>query len=336
MNILVTGGLGYIGSITCLHLCHQGYNPIIVDNLSNSTLDTLKRLEKIANQSFDFYQIDLDDRRACDELLNINFESIIHFAAKKSVEESNEYPITYYRNNLQSLINVLDISKIKNSKNFIFSSSCTVYGDTKEFPIDENTKMKAATSVYGHTKQVCEGVLEQVASKQDIKCISLRYFNPVGAYYNSEIGEYTSDDSRNILPLLDMAANKLSDEFIIFGGDYDTRDGTAIRDYIDVNDLALGHILALDFLIKSQEQRSYEIFNLGSGKGNTVKEIVSAYEQANEVQIETSISERRSGDLEKVYADIRKANEILQWYPRTELKDSLRSSYLWTKKLHKK
>lgn len=331
-KILVTGGLGYIGSITCLHLYNQGFNPIIVDNLSNSSLDALERIQEIIGNKIEFLHVDLAETSACKKLESIDFESVIHFAAKKSVEESIDKPTIYYRNNIASLINVLEICQIKSVQNFIFSSSCTVYGNTNNYPVGENEVFGKSTSAYATSKQICENIIEEFSNLNALKCVSLRYFNPIGAYINANLGEYPSEHSRNILPILDMVANGFIKSFQIFGNDYNTRDGTGIRDYIDINDLALGHIKALEYLRSYNGEEHFQAFNLGSGSGTTVKEIIEAYEKVNNVKINTSFSPRRPGDLQEIYADISKAVNLLKWKPTVSIEDSLRTSYLWSNK----
>tara|TARA_Y100001935_G_scaffold207685_1_gene177020 strand:+ start:26027 stop:27052 length:1026 start_codon:yes stop_codon:yes gene_type:complete len=336
MKILVTGGLGYVGSHTVLYLLEQGYEPVIVDNLSNSYLEVLDILNDISGKKLEFHKIDL---RHSSELSNLfkkrNFEGIIHFAAHKALGESMEDPMKFYENNVISLINVLKFSLENRVKNFIFSSSCTVYGQPDELPISENTDFIETPSPYGKTKQICEVILSDIAKKENIKIYSLRYFNPVGAHKSGNLGEWQKNSAQNLVPLMAQNATGKLDKLIVHGGDYDTPDGSAIRDYIDINDLAEAHVHSLSLITRNKVDYLHDYFNLGKGKGISVLQLISSFEKVTGVKLNYEIKARRPGDIKEVYADTSKAKQILDWEPRFSISKSLLSAYEWEMKLGK-
>ena len=331
MNVLVTGGLGYIGSHTVVELCANNFNVIVVDCLSNSSKTVLKSLKKIVDQDIPFYQIDLCDYSLIKKVFEENkIDSIIHFAAFKNVGESVENPIKYYENNIYSLLNLVNCSVQYEVENFVLSSSCTVYGQPKLVPVNEKSEINLHTSPYGRTKIISELVLSDISKISNLKTIALRYFNPIGAHDSGLIGESPTTSVQNILPILcDVAKGKL-EKVLIFGGDYNTKDGTAVRDYIDVNDLASAHVKAIKSLRESSSK--FRTFNLGSGKGKTVMEIILGFEKVIGQPIPYEIIERREGDAEKIYADSSEAKTELDWEPKKTIEESLSTHWEWSKK----
>lgn len=334
-KILITGGAGYIGSHTAVELINAGFEPIIVDDLSNSRPDVLDRLEEITGHKLVFYKGDCSDSTLLYKISQVHkLHGVIHFAAFKAVGESTKFPLKYYQNNVGSLVTLLDWMKSEGIPDLVFSSSCTVYGQADQLPVTESTPRKDAESPYGNTKKICEDILvDFVASQVKIRVISLRYFNPIGAHPSSKIGELPSGVPSNLVPFVTQAAAGIRDEITIFGADYDTPDGTCIRDYIHVVDLAKAHVKALEHL-RGQSPDFYDVFNVGTGNGNTVLEVVQTFEKVNNLKLNYRIGPRRMGDVVKIWADTQKINEILHWTPQFTLEDSLRDSWNWEKTLH--
>ncbi len=334
MTILVTGGLGYIGSHTVVELLNNNFEVVIVDDMSNSERFILNNIEKISGKKPAFYPFDLKRK----ELLAQVFEAheiagCINFAAYKAVGESQEKPIDYYENNLFTLINILQEFKFRNITNFIFSSSCTVYGQADVQPIDENTPMKTPESSYGKTKQMGEEILKDFAEAHNRKVSLLRYFNPIGAHTSGLLGELPLGIPNNLVPYVTQTASGIREKLNIWGNDYPTEDGTAIRDYIYVVDLAKAHVKALQKLISSPEQKVIDIYNLGTGKGSSVLEVVQAFERANSVEVPYQICDRRAGDITIAYANANKAERELGWKADTALEEALRTTWQWQKYL---
>ena len=336
-TILVTGGTGFIGSHTTVELQNAGYKVVIVDNLSNSQANVVDGIEKITGVRPAFEQVDCCDLEAMDAVFAKypDIEGIIHFAASKAVGESVEKPLLYYRNNFVSLINLLELMPKHNVKGIIFSSSCTVYGqpDPENLPESESAPIKPAESPYGNTKQVNEEIIrDTINSGSPIKAILLRYFNPIGSHPTAIIGEMPNGVPMNLIPYVTQTAMGIREQLKIFGNDYDTPDGTCIRDYIYVVDLAKAHVKAMERVLDT-DNAALEVFNIGTGKGVSTKEIVDAFERATGVKLNWAFAPRRSGDIEKVWADPKKANEVLGWHAETNLDDTLRSAWNWQKKL---
>jgi UDP-glucose 4-epimerase len=338
-KILVTGGTGYIGSHTVVELQESGYDVIVVDNLSNSSVGVLDNIEKITGQRPYFEKFDLSER----ELTNDFFDrvpgiiAIIHFAASKAVSESVENPLLYYRNNLVSLMNLLECQIEFGIPYMVFSSSCTVYGQPDELPVTEQTPRKDAESPYGNTKRVSEDILrDTIAANSILKGISLRYFNPVGAHPSALIGELPIGVPQNLVPFITQTAVGLREKLRIFGDDYETADGSAIRDYINVVDLAKAHVVAIERLFNGRNKQDYEVFNLGTGKGVSVMEMVKAFKKATGINIKYKIVGRRPGDIEKIWADTSYANHQLGWKAEKNLEETLLSAWNWEKNIRKK
>jgi UDP-glucose 4-epimerase len=332
MKILVTGGVGYIGSHTVVELIQNGYEPVIVDNLSNSRIEVLDGIEKIAGVRPAFHKFDL---RGLEELRNFfrdntGIKAVVHFAALKAVGESVEKPLEYYSNNLISLINLLQVMREFDIANLVFSSSCTVYGQPDTLPVTEDSPVKPAVSPYGNTKQISEEIIrDTVASSSSIKAISLRYFNPIGAHPSALIGELPSGTPLNLVPFLTQTVIGIRDHLRVWGDDYDTPDGSGIRDYINVVDLAKAHVKAIERLAESKNKKPYEVFNLGTGRGLSVFEIIRGFEKATEQKVNYKVYPRRPGDIACVYADTTLANRKLGWKADTPLEDTLRSAWNW-------
>ena len=335
-NILVTGGAGYIGSHTVVELHNAGYNPIIVDNLSNSRKSVLNGLKNITGKDFTFYQIDCNDKEALREVFKSHqISGVIHFAAYKAVGESVAKPLDYYENNVGSLMTLIRLMKEESVEKLIFSSSCTVYGQPDQLPVTEQSPKKTAESPYGNTKQVCEEIIEDTTiSDKSFRAIALRYFNPVGAHPSSQIGELPLGIPNNLVPFITQTAAGWREQLTVFGNDYDTEDGSCVRDYIHVVDLAKAHVKSLEYLTL-HSKLSFDIFNIGTGKGNTVLEMVNTFEEISGVKLNYKIGPRRSGDIEKIYADVTKSSETLGWQTEKSLKDSLKDSWNWQKTLKK-
>lgn len=335
-TVLLTGGTGYIGSHTAVELINSDYKVVIVDNLTNSSMDSLKGIHRITGITPDFIKADCSVYSEMDALFDRykGFNSIIHFAALKAVGESVEKPLEYYNNNLSSLINLLQLMKKWGGGNLVFSSSCTVYGQPDVLPVTEKSPYKPATSPYGNTKKIAEDILRDTLNVSDsIKGIALRYFNPIGAHPSSEIGELPLGKPDNLIPFITQTAIGIREKLQIFGSDYDSKDGTAIRDYFHVVDLARAHVLALKRLEENRNKAGFEVFNVGAGQGVTVLEIVKAFEKVSGVKLNYEIVGRRAGDIEKVWADTTLANSELGWSIQSSLEDSLLSAWNWEQRI---
>lgn len=334
MAILVTGGLGYIGSHTVVELLNNNFEVVIIDDLSNTDKKILKGIEEITGKTLAFYPFDLKKRELISQVLDAHkIDGCIHFAAFKAVGESQIKPIDYYENNLFSLINLLQEFKERNISNFIFSSSCTVYGQADQMPINEETPIKPAESSYGRTKQMGEDILKDFANAHQKKVCLLRYFNPIGAHPSAKIGELPLGIPNNLVPYVTQTASGIREKLNIWGDDYPTSDGTAIRDYIYVGDLANAHLKALQKLLAENSESLIDIFNLGTGKGSSVLEIVKTFEKANNIEIPYQICNRRAGDITIAYADATKAKKQLNWKAETSLEEALRTTWEWQKYL---
>lgn len=329
-KILVTGGLGYIGSHTVVELIESNYTVVIADDLSNSQQGVLDNINKLTGIQPAFYCIDLKDKSQVAKIFEEHsIDGIIHFAAYKSVGESQELPLEYYENNIGSLINILQEMKKRKLNHFIFSSSCTVYGQADTMPISEKTPLKTPESCYGKTKQMGEEIIRDYVMAEQTKATLLRYFNPIGAHPSSLLGELPNGIPNNLIPYVVQTAAGVRECLSIFGDDYATEDGTAIRDYIYVIDLAKAHVAALNKLLLSEEETVLDIFNLGTGKGTSVLEIVNSFERINNKAVPFKMCDRRDGDIEIAYADASKAEKELQWKANTTIEESLRTAWNW-------
>ena len=338
-KILVTGGAGYIGSHTVVELQNAGYEVVIIDNLSNSNIEVLDGIERITGVRPVFVEADCTDLAALTKLFEDNpgINGIINFAASKAVGESVQKPLLYYYNNLTTLINLLKLMPQYGTKGIVFSSSCTVYGEPDKNPVDETAPIKKATSPYGNTKQISEEIItDYINSGAPIKSIILRYFNPVGAHPSAEIGELPNGVPQNLIPYLTQTAIGIRKELSVFGNDYNTPDGSCIRDFINVVDLAKAHVTALERMLEDKSDEKLEIFNLGTGVGLSVLELINSFERATGVKVPHKIVGRRSGDIEKVWADPKKANEVLGWKATTSIDDTMRSAWNWQLKLRER
>ena len=333
-KILITGGAGYIGSHTAVELWNAGMEPIILDDLSNSDAKVLDRLEEITGKRFTFYQGDCNDKSVLNAIAKDHqISGVIHFAAYKAVGESTAKPLKYYRNNVGSLVLLLGFMLEQGIKDLVFSSSCTVYGQPDILPVTEATPRQEAESPYGNTKKICEDVLiDFVKSKPGIRVVSLRYFNPVGAHPSAKIGELPLGTPNNLVPFITQVAAGIREKLTVFGDDYDTADGSCVRDYIHVVDLADAHVKAFSFLEK-QKTDFYEVFNVGTGNGNTVLEVIHAFEKVSGEKLNYAIGPRRPGDVVKTWADTTKIKTVLGWQPKYSLEDSMRDSWNWQKGL---
>lgn len=337
--ILVTGGTGYIGSHTVVELQNAGYDVVIVDNLSNSNREVLDGIERISGIRPAFVEADCTDMTAMKKLFAEykGIKGIINFAASKAVGESMQKPILYYRNNLNTLMNLLELMGEHGVKGIVFSSSCTVYGEPDENPVTEQSPIKKATSPYGNTKQISEEIITDVINAgAAFKSVILRYFNPVGAHPSAEIGELPNGVPQNLIPYLTQTAIGIRKELSVFGNDYNTRDGYCIRDFIDVVDLARAHVIAIDRMLEDKSEKQIEIFNLGTGTGLSVMELINAFEKATGVKVPYRIAPRRAGDIEQVWADPSYANNVLGWKAMTPIEDTMRSAWAWQKRLRKR
>jgi UDP-glucose 4-epimerase len=334
-KILVTGGLGYIGSHTVVELQNSGFEVIVIDNLSNSSIDVLKGISNITKVTPTFENLDLRHKEDVSDFFNRNTDiaGIIHFAASKAVGESVEKPLLYYENNLNSLIYLLQECNQHKIDNIIFSSSCTVYGEADSLPITENAPVKVANSPYGNTKQICEEILIDTCAISELKAISLRYFNPIGAHHSGEIGELPIGTPQNLVPFITQTAAKIRECLHVFGNDYPTDDGSCIRDYIHVVDLAKAHVIALKRLFSGKNTTDFEVFNIGTGRGSSVLEVVYAFEKITGQKLNYKIVDRRPGDVVSVYADTSKANEVLGWKAEKTMEEALESAWNWERKL---
>ena len=336
-KILVTGGLGYIGSHTSVELIQQGFEIIIVDDLSNSSIKVLDGIKKITGVLPEFVKLNLRDKKEVKRLFETypDLSGIIHFAAHKAVGESIDQPLKYYQNNIGSLINLLQAIESKRKRfSFIFSSSCTVYGQADKLPITEKAPIKKAESPYGNTKQIGEEILyDSTRSNRLIKVISLRYFNPIGGHPSIEIGELPKGKPQNLVPFITQTAAGIHKNLNVFGNDYPTLDGTCIRDYIHVVDLAEAHVAGLKRMMADEQIDNFEVFNLGTGKGKSVLEVIKIFEKVSGVTLNYKIVDRRPGDIVEAYADTAKANKILRWKAKNDLGEALKTAWEWEKKL---
>ena len=331
-KILVTGGLGFIGSHTVVELQNSGFQVVIIDNLCNTTMDVLKNIESITGKQPEFYNIDLRDQKTVQDFFKNNApDGVIHFAASKAVGESVDNPLLYYENNISSLVYLLQEMQRHKLSNFIFSSSCTVYGQADALPITENAPIKPAESPYGNTKQIGEEIIKESCKAFGLKAIALRYFNPVGAHDTAKIGELPIGVPQNLIPYVTQTAAGIRKELSVFGDDYPTPDGTAIRDYIHVVDLAIAHITALGRLINNKNKKDFEVFNIGTGKGSSVLEVIKTFEKVTKTKLNYKIVGRREGDVTAAYADTTLANDELGWRNEKTLEDALLSAWKWQK-----
>jgi len=338
MKILVSGGLGYIGSHTVVALSEAGYEVVVVDNLSNTRIEVLDGIESIIGRRPTFYQLDLRNKLQVVELFDKepSIEGVIHFAASKAVGESVENPLLYYENNLSAFIYLLKQLADKPKAHLIFSSSCTVYGQADVMPITEDAPIKVAESPYGNTKQIGEEILKDtVKVSSGFSAIALRYFNPIGAHDSAKIGELPLGVPQNLVPFITQTAAGIRKELAVFGNDYPTPDGTCIRDYIHVVDIAEAHVAALTRLVKGESISDYEVFNLGTGKGSSVLEVIESFEKVSGSKLPYRIADRREGDVIQAFADTEKANSILGWKSKYSLDDALASAWAWERKLRK-
>ncbi|AWW30492.1 UDP-glucose 4-epimerase GalE [Echinicola strongylocentroti] len=335
-QILITGGAGYIGSHTAVALVNAGYEPIIVDNFSNSNQDVLAGLEKILGKKVKHYEGDCNDREFMHGVFKENsLKGVIHFAASKAVGESTQIPLTYYSNNINSLIVLLETMKTFGVKDIVFSSSCTVYGQPDELPVKESTPRKDAESPYGNTKKICEDILtDHVKSGAAARVVALRYFNPIGAHPSSLIGELPLGVPANLVPFVTQTGAGIREKITVFGDDYDTPDGTCIRDYIHVMDLADAHVKSIQYL-ENQQDTFFDLFNVGTGNGNSVMEVVKVFEKVSGKTLNYEIGPRRSGDIEKVWANTDKVSKVLGWTPQFGLEEALRDAWNWQVSLEK-
>lgn len=330
-SVLVAGGAGYIGSHTVVELINAGYEVVVVDNLSNSDISSLEGINKITGVKPTFYNVDCCDKGALSEVFKRHdFNSVIHFAAFKAVGESVEQPAKYYRNNLLSFMNVLELMVEYGRRNVVFSSSATVYGDADELPVTEETPRKPATSPYGNTKQMSEDILrDSVRANSSLRGIALRYFNPIGAHPSALIGELPRGVPNNLVPYITQTAAGIRECLSIFGQDYPTPDGSCLRDYIDIVDLAKAHVAAIDRMVEERGKESYEVFNIGTGRPVSVFELVKVFEEANNLKLNYKVAPRRAGDVPAVWADTTRANEVLGWRAERALVDTLKAAWQW-------
>jgi UDP-glucose 4-epimerase len=339
MKILVTGGLGFIGSHTAVELQNEGFEVVIIDNLSNSTVEVLDGIVAISGVMPHFEKLDLKDKKAVSRFFEAHNDvvGVIHFAASKAVGESVNNPLMYYENNINTLVYVLqELGKLKH-QNFIFSSSCTVYGQADELPITENAPVKPAESPYGNTKQIGEEIIRDVCKVNDkLNSIALRYFNPIGAHSSAEIGELPIGVPQNLVPFITQTAIGMRQQLSVFGGDYPTSDGTCVRDYIHVVDLAKAHVVSLQRLLEKKNEMNFEVFNLGTGTGSTVLEAIQSFEEVSGKVLKYEIVDRREGDVVAAYAETTKANNVLGWKTELTLDDAMESAWKWEQKIRNK
>lgn len=330
-KVLVTGGCGYIGSHTMVSLIESGYDVISIDSLDNSYAEVLDGIHSITSVNVINLQVDLRDAQATKEALtdHHDVDAIIHFAALKAVEESVDNPLLYFDNNIKSLIHILDFAKDADVKNFVFSSSCTVYGIPEQLPVTEETPLQPANSPYGRTKQIGEDILRDVSEHTAIDVLSLRYFNPAGAHPSGHIGERSRNPALNLVPVITETAAGKRDHCKVFGTDYNTRDGSCIRDYIHIVDLAEAHVKALDYMMQQKMPNSFDVFNLGIGDGVTVLEAIQSFEKISGLSLNYKIAPRRAGDVPAIYSNFNKAQSTLGWTPRYSIDDIMRSAWVW-------
>tara|TARA_B100000513_G_scaffold190818_1_gene115581 strand:+ start:225 stop:1214 length:990 start_codon:yes stop_codon:yes gene_type:complete len=326
-KVIVTGGAGYIGSHTCFKLIKMGYTPVIIDNLSNTSIDNIKGIESITNKKLNFYEIDCCITKKLDMIIKKEngIVGAIHFAAHKLVEESVRLPKKYFNNNLRSLESLIDVMENNNLNNLIFSSSCTVYGSPDRLPVDENAHYKKAESPYAETKQLCEEIIK----KSTLFSVCLRYFNAIGTHKSGLIGDRSADKPANLIPIICEVASGKREKLVINGNDYNTKDGTCVRDYIHVEDLAKAHINALEYCIKNKNK---SIFNVGTGQGLSVAEMVRIFEETNNIKLNVEFGPRRCGDVSEIYSDTKKSNNYLNWKPEKSVSEALKSAWSWETK----
>jgi len=335
-KILVTGGTGYIGSHTVVELINEGFDVVIIDDLSNSEIAVLDGIEKITGTRPPFEQFNLIDQTKVSDFFSKHqdIEAIIHFAANKAVGESVAKPLMYYRNNLISLINLLQVMPVANVPNLVFSSSCTVYGQPENLPVDESAPVQKPESPYGNSKKIAEEIIKDtIKAEENINALSLRYFNPIGAHESALIGELPSGVPNNLVPFITQTAAGKRPKLKVFGDDYDTIDGSAVRDYIHVVDLAKAHVIAVKRLLTNKNKERYEYFNLGTGNGFSVLEVIKSFEKVTGLQLNYEIVDRRPGDIEKIWADTKLANQELGWRAEKSLDDMMASAWKWQKML---
>ncbi|MDX1326802.1 MAG: UDP-glucose 4-epimerase GalE [Arenibacter sp.] len=338
MKILVTGGLGFIGSHTTVELQNKGYEVVIIDDLSNSTEKVLDGIVAITGKKPVFEKLDLKEKYKVEDFFkrHQDIAGVIHFAASKAVGESVEKPLLYYENNIGTLVYLLKELSKKQRSSFIFSSSCTVYGQADKMPITEDAPVKAAESPYGNTKQIGEEIIQETCKvTPGINAIALRYFNPMGAHPSAEIGELPIGVPQNLVPFITQTGAGIREQISVFGGDYPTEDGTCIRDYIHVVDLAKAHVVALERLLNAKNEENYEVFNVGTGKGSSVLEAIQSFERVSGKKLNYRIVGRRPGDIMTAYADTTKANEVLGWKAESTLDEAMKSAWLWEQKIRK-
>ncbi len=338
-KIIVTGGTGYIGSHTAVELIQDGYEVILIDNLYNSEKEVAERIGKITGTTPELEILDMCDREKLNDCLgrHSNIDAVIHFAAYKAVGESVNKPLDYYRNNLVSLMNLLDSMRTHNIPCIVFSSSCTVYGQPEKLPVTEDAPIQPAISPYGNTKQIGEEIIrDTVFAEEKISAISLRYFNPIGAHSSAIIGELPRGVPENLVPFITQTAYGLRDEIKVFGSDYDTPDGSCIRDYLHVVDLAKAHVIAVKRLTENKNKKRYEVFNLGTGRGVSVLEAIHSFEKVTGIKLKYRITDRRPGDIEKIWADPTLANHELGWKALSTLDECMRTAWEWEKNIRKK
>ena len=329
-KILVTGGLGFIGSHTVVELQEAGYEVVIIDNLYNSKIEVLDSITAITKKKPSYFNIDLRDKIAVENFFENNtIDGVIHFAASKAVGESVKNPLLYYENNISTLVYLLKEMKKYRLSNFIFSSSCTVYGQADELPITENAPTKPAESPYGNTKQIGEEIIKESCKANNLKAIALRYFNPIGAHHTAQIGELPLGVPQNLIPFVTQTAMGIRKELAVFGNDYATKDGTAVRDYIHVVDLAKAHIAALERLLANNNKKDFEVFNVGTGTGSSVLEVIQAFEKVSKTKLNYKIVGRREGDITAAYADTSLAKIELGWETEKTLEEALLAAWQW-------
>ncbi len=339
MKIIVTGGTGYIGSHTSVELMNQGFEIVIIDNLSNSNIKVLDGIKAITGIRPEFEKLDLCQAEKLDKFFEKHdqIDAIIHFAAYKAVGESVKNPIKYYYNNLVSLLNLLEAMKKHQVPFMVFSSSCTVYGEARELPVTENSPVQPAESPYGNTKQIAEEILQEFVNSQDkIQTIALRYFNPIGAHPSSHIGELPIGEPENLVPYITQTGIGLRDHLKIFGNNYETPDGTAVRDYLHVVDLAKAHVATLKRLLTKENKKPYEVFNLGMGKGVSVLEMIQSFNRVSGKSLNYKVVDRRQGDIEKIWADTSFATKELGWKTESSLDEAMKTAWDWEKQLNEK
>jgi UDP-glucose 4-epimerase len=334
-KILVTGGAGYIGSHTIVELLNSGYTPVIIDNFSNSYPDVINRIETITNKKVTYHIADCTDYARLKEVFQIEktIEGVIHFAACKAVGESVKNPLKYYHNNVSGLVTLLKVMQEAGINQLVFSSSCTVYGQPEKLPVNECSPRSKVESPYGNTKKMCEEIIEDTVASSDLKTITLRYFNPIGAHPSGLIGELPIGVPSNLVPFITQTAAGWRESLTVFGNDYNTTDGTCIRDYIHVVDLAKAHVKAIEYLTRQSNNGFNEIFNVGTGNGNTVMELVNTFEEVTGQKLNYKIGQRRPGDVEKIWSEVNKSNDILGWKAELSLGEALKHAWNWQTKL---